>query len=130
MITCRAQKHCGSQIGQCSPVLVTTKAEKVDQSDASIPLAAAPEDTPALGKDGLHLTPLPSSLRQRSPPGNTRDEDLPESAWLSLDVPPEFDGVVLAVAPEGLASALAAQVPGSNVDALCRNGSANPSPSF
>ena len=85
---------------------------------------------PALVKDGLHLTPLPSILRQRHSPADTRDADHPESAGLSLDTPWESDAVVLRVAPEGLASALGAQVPGSNVGALGYNGSANPSPSF
>ena len=58
--------------------------------------------------------PSPSNFRQRSSPADTRDEDLRESASLSLDTPWECDVVVLAVAPEGLASALGAQVPGSN----------------
>jgi len=44
--------------GKC-PTASTKKAENVDQSDSSVPFAAASEDTPALGKDGLHLTPFP-----------------------------------------------------------------------
>jgi hypothetical protein len=48
-------KNFGSQIGQCSPPLVIKKAENVDQSDSSIPFAAAREDTPAIVKDAPHL---------------------------------------------------------------------------
>jgi hypothetical protein len=51
---------------------------------------------------------------QRSSPADTRDADLRESASPSLDTPWECNVVVLRVAPEGLASALGAQVPGSN----------------
>ena len=81
------KKHFGSQTEQCPLSLAAKKAENVDQSDSSVPFAAASEDTPALGKDGLHLTAFPSNLRQRSSPADTRDEDPRESAWLSLDTP-------------------------------------------
>jgi hypothetical protein len=43
---CRAQKNFGSEIGRSALTLVTGKAENVNQSDSSIPLAAAAEDTP------------------------------------------------------------------------------------
>ena len=62
--------------------------------------------------------------------GDTRDVGRLESVWLSLDIPWEFDVVVFAVVPEGLALALGTQVPSSNGDELGCNGSANPSKSF
>ena len=54
-----AQKHFSRQTGQCPPPLSTKKAANVDQSDSSVRFAVATEDTPALGKDGLHLTLFP-----------------------------------------------------------------------
>ena len=80
--------------------LATRKAENVDQSDSSIPFAAAPEDTPVLVKIP-HLTTLLSSLRRQSSPADTHDEDHPESAWPSPDIPRESDVVVFAAAPAG-----------------------------
>jgi hypothetical protein len=79
------KKHFGSQTEQCPLSLAAKKAENVDQSDSSVPLAATSEDTPALGNDGLHLTPFPSNLRQPSSPASTRDEDLRESCVWRID---------------------------------------------
>jgi hypothetical protein len=56
----------------------------------------------------------PCGVRQPSSPEDTPDVGRLESVWRSLDIPWEFDVVVFDVAPEGLASALGAQVPGSN----------------
>jgi hypothetical protein len=66
-------------------------------------------------KDDPHLTTLLSSLRPQSSPNDTRDEDHPESAWRSPDIPPESGVVVFAVARAGRLPALEALVPGSHV---------------
>jgi hypothetical protein len=54
------------------------------------------------------------SVRQPSSPEDTPDVGRLESAWPSHDIPPEFDVVVFAVAPEGLALTLGTRVPSSN----------------
>ena len=69
------------------------------------------------GGDPFPLSPkivLPCGVRQPSSPEDTPDVGPLESAWLSLDIPWEFDVVVFAVAPEGLALALGTPVPSSN----------------
>src|SRR5262245_30279741 len=59
-------------------------------------------------------TVLSCGVRQPSSPEDTPDVGRLESAGPSLDIPWEFDGVVFAVAPEGLALALGTPVLGSN----------------
>ena len=95
--------------------LAKRKAENVDQSDSSIPFAAAPEDTPALVKDDPHLTPYsPASGSNLLQPilvmKTTQNRLGPHSISRR-----ESDVVVFAVAPEGRLPALGALVPGSNV---------------
>ena len=57
---------------------------------------------------------LPRGVRQPSSPADIPDVFRLESVWPSLDIPWEFDVVVFAVEPEGLALALGARVPSSN----------------
>src|SRR5262245_10452828 len=57
---------------------------------------------------------LRDGVRQRSSPADPPDVGPLESAWPSLDIPWEFDVVVVAVAPEGLALALGTPVPSWN----------------
>jgi hypothetical protein len=75
-------------------------------------------------KDGLHLSAFPS-LRQPTCPADTHDEDHPEWAWRSLDIPGESDVVVFAVALAGRLPALEALVPGSHGGELGYSGSSN-----
>ena len=72
-------------------------------------------------KDGLHLSAFPN-LRQPTCPADTHDEDHPESAWRSLDIPRESDVVVFAVALAGRLPALEARVPDSHVALSDSNG--------
>ncbi len=102
----------GNQTGRCLLSLTTRKAENVDPSASSIPFAAGRHSCPREGWPPS--APLPSSLRQRSSPADTHDEDHPESAWRSLDIPRESDVVVFAAAPAGHLPALEVLVPSSH----------------
>src|SRR5262249_19669377 len=59
-------------------------------------------------------TVLCCGVRQPSSPEDTPDGGRLKSVWPSLDIPWEFDVVVFAAAPEGLALALGTPVPSSN----------------
>ena len=62
------------------------------------------------------------SLRPQSSPDDTRDEDHPESALLSLYIPQESDAVAFAASPAGRLGALEVLVPGSRVALPDNNG--------